>query len=104
MLWSDSFLSASALDLQLHDAPVQFVKRFGLRIDLHAQPARRLVHEIDRFVRQKAVGDCNGANNCAAATMAPSVMRTPWMDLVLLLQSPQDRDRILDGGSDTKTG
>ena len=50
-------LQRLALDLQLHDAPVELVELLGLGIDLHAQPRRRLVDQVDRLVGQEAVGD-----------------------------------------------
>ena len=50
-------LQGLALDLELDDAPVQFVQGFGLGVDLHAQAAGRLVHQVDGLVGQEAVGD-----------------------------------------------
>ena len=50
-------LERLALDLELDDAAVELVDLLGLRLCLHAQPRRRLVHQVDRLVRQEAVGD-----------------------------------------------
>ena len=50
-------LQRLALDLELHDAAVDLVELLGLGIDLHAQPRRRLVHQVDGLVGQEAVGD-----------------------------------------------
>ena len=50
-------LQRLALDLQLDQAPVEPVHRLGLGVDLHADPRRRLVDQVDRLVRQQAVGD-----------------------------------------------
>ena len=50
-------LQRLALDLQLHDAAVEFVQLFRLGIDLHAQARARLVHQVDGLVGQEAVGD-----------------------------------------------
>ena len=67
----------------------------GFEFDLHAQPRRRLVHQIDRLVGQEAVGDVavgqgrrgdDGGIGDAHAVM----------DLVFLLDAAQDRDRVLD--------
>ncbi len=68
---------------------------FGLGIDLHLQPRRRLVDQVDRFVRQETVGDVavrqrRGGDDRAVGD-AHAVM-----GLVLLLQAAQDRNRILD--------
>src|SRR5712671_4562413 len=48
-------LERLALDLELDDPPIDFVDRLGLGIRFHPQPARRLVHEVDGLVGQKAV-------------------------------------------------
>ena len=50
-------LERLALDLELDDAPVELVDRLGLGIDHHALARRRLVDQVDRLVRQEAVGD-----------------------------------------------
>ena len=50
-------LQRLALDLELNETPVEFVQLLRLGIDLHAQAARGLVHEVDGLVRQETVGD-----------------------------------------------
>ncbi len=45
------------LDLELEGPSIELVDLGRHRIDLDAQPRRRLVHEIDRLVGQEAVGD-----------------------------------------------
>ena len=45
------------LDAQPHDLAVDRVELFRLGIDLHLQPRRRLVDQVDRLVGQEAVGD-----------------------------------------------
>ncbi len=55
-------------DFQLHDAPFDFIDFRRQGINLHAQTRSRFVNQIDRFVRQKAVGNialrqcCSGNN------------------------------------------
>ncbi len=93
--WILLLLQRLALDLQLDDAPVQLVELLGLGVDLHAQPGGRLVHQVDRLVRQEAIGDVavrqgRGGDDRAIGD-AHAVM-----DLVLLLDAAQDRDRVLD--------
>ena len=46
-----------ALDLQLQDAPLDFVNFHRQRINLHAQAGRSLVNQVDGLVREKAIGD-----------------------------------------------
>ena len=50
-------LQGFPLDLELDDAAVEFIDFFRLRIDLHAEPRRGLVDQVDRLVRQEPVGD-----------------------------------------------
>ncbi len=50
-------LQRLALDLELDDPAVEILDLLGLGLDLHADPARRLVHQVDRLVGQEAVGD-----------------------------------------------
>jgi hypothetical protein len=96
-------LQRLALDLELHDAPVELIERLGLRVDLHAQARRRLVDEVDRLVGQEAVGDVAVGQHGGGDERA-SEMRTPVVHLVFLLEPAQDRDGVLDRRLGTKTG
>ena len=70
-------LQRLAFDLQLHDAAIELVQFLGFRIDRHAQPCGRLVHQIDRLVGQKPVGDVAVGEGRSGDDRA-SVIRTPW--------------------------
>ena len=86
-----------ALDLQLDAAALQLVELDGHRVDLHAQPARRLVDEVDRLVRQEASADVavrQHGRGDERRILDPHAV----MDLVALAQAAQDRDRLLDRG------
>ena len=90
-------LQRLALDLQLHDAAVELVQFLGLRVDRHAQPRRGLVHQVDRLVGQKAVGDVavgegRGGDDRRVGD-AHAVVQ-----FVFFLDAPEDRDRVLDRG------
>ena len=50
-------LQGLLLDLESDDLAVQRVQLLGLAIDLHLQPRRRLVHQVDGLVGEEAVGD-----------------------------------------------
>src|SRR5438094_789686 len=50
-------LQRFALDLEPRDGALDLVELGGHRVDLHAELRRGLVHEIDRLVRKKAIGD-----------------------------------------------
>ena len=84
-----------ALDLELNEAPVEPVHLLGLGVDLHSDPPRRLVDQIDRLVGELALGDVSmrerrGGDDGGVADVHPVV------DLVALLQPAEDRDRVLD--------
>ena len=87
-------LQGLALDLELDDPPVELVDGFGLGIDLHPEPARGLIDQVDGLVGQKpvrniAVGQRRRRYQCAVGD-ADAVV-----DLVFFFQPPQDRDRVL---------
>ena len=88
-------LQRLALDLELDDAAVELVERLGLGIDLHAQPRRGLVHQVDGLVGQEAVGDVavreRRRGDDRGIGDAHAVVQ-----LVLLLEAAQDRDGVLD--------
>ena len=83
------------LDLQPHDLAVDRVELVGLGIDLHLQPRRGLVDQVDGLVRQEAVGDVavrqGRRRHDRAVGDADAVVL-----LVLVLQAAQDRDGVLD--------
>jgi hypothetical protein len=89
------FLQRLALDLQLHDRAVDLIQLLRLGVDLHAQPAGRLVDQVDGLVGQEAVGDVavaeRGRGNDGAVGDAHAVMH-----FVALLEPAQDADRVLD--------
>ena len=84
-----------ALDLQLDPAALQLVELDRHGVDLHPQPARRLVHQVDRLVGQEALGDVavgqRGRGDQRGVRDPDAVV-----DLVALAQAAQDRDRLLD--------
>ncbi len=88
-------LQRLALDLELHDAPVELVERLGLGVDLHPQPRRGLIDQVDRLVGQEAVGDVavrqHRRGDQRGIGDAHAVMQ-----LVFLFQPAQDRDGVLD--------
>ena len=86
-----------ALDLELYEPPIDLVEFLGLRIDLHPQPRRRLVDEVDRLVRQEPVRDVAVRQRRRRDERA---VRYPHavVQLVFLLEAAQDRHRILDRG------
>jgi len=83
------------LDLEPHDFAVDRVEFLGFGIDLHLEPRRRLVDQIDGLVRQKTVGDVavrqGGSGNDRAVANADAVML-----FVFILEAAQDRDGVFD--------
>ena len=82
-------------DLELDAPALELVELDRHRIDLHPQPAGRLVDQVDRLVRQEAIADVavrkRGRGYQRGVGDADAVV-----DLVLLAQAAQDRDRLLD--------
>ena len=84
------------LDLELLRAALEHVELVRHRVDLDAQPAGGLVDQVDRLVRQEAVGDValgerrrgdqRGVHDAHAV-----------VHLVALAQAAQDRDRVGHG-------
>ena len=84
------------LDFQLHDAPLDLVDFHGQRIDLHAQACGGFVDQVDRLVRQKAVGDVavrkRGRGQNRGVLDAHAVVH-----FVALFQAAQNRNRVFHG-------
>ena len=85
-----------ALDLELHDAPLDLVELGGHRVDLHPQSRRRLVDEVDGLVGQEAVGDVAMGQHRRGHQRGVLDLHAV-VDLVALAQPAQDADRVLDG-------
>ena len=81
------------LDVELLDAPLHLVDLDGHGVDLDAQPAGRLVHEVDGLVGQEPVGDVavrqDGRGDQRRVLDADAVVH-----LVALLEPPQDGDGV----------
>ena len=96
-------LQRRALDLELHDAALDFVDLLRHRVDLDAQPRRGFVDQIDRLVGEEAVADVamreRRRGDDRVVGDAHAVVR-----LVALLEAAQDGDGALDVGSPTYTG
>ena len=84
------------LDLELPHAAFGLVELDGRRVDLHAEPRSRLVDEVDRLVREEAVGDVAiGEHGCGDEGGVADLDAV--VGLVALLQPTKDRDRVRDG-------
>ena len=86
-----------ALDLELDESSPAPVHLLGHGVDLHANAARRLVHEVDGLVGELASGNVavregGGGDEGRIGDVHAMV------DLVALLETAQDRDRVLDPG------
>ena len=83
------------LDLELQDVTVDLVDLGRLGVDLHADPRRGLIDQVDRLVGQEAVGDVAVGQRRRGDQRRvgdPHLV----VDLVLALEAAQDRDRVLD--------
>ena len=86
-------LQRLALDLELHDPPVEILDFLGLGFDLHADAARRLVHQVDRLVGQEAVGDVAVAERRRGDDRRVGDPHAV-VQLIFLLEAAQDRDGV----------
>ena len=88
-------LQGLLLDLEPDDLAVDGIELFRLGIDLHLQPRRGLIDQVDRLVGQEPVADVavreRRRRDQRAVGDAHAVMR-----LVFVLEAAQDRDRVLD--------
>ena len=83
------------LHLQPVDRPLQLVDLDRPGVDLHPQPGRGLVDQVDRLVRQEpggdvAVGQRRGGDQRGVGDLHLVVRLVPT------LETAQDRDRVLD--------
>ena len=92
-----------ALDLELDDAPLDLVDLLGQAVDLDPKPAGGFVHQVDRLVGQEPVADV-AVREVAAATMALSVIRTPWWTSYFSLRPRRIAIVSATFGSPTITG
>ena len=84
------------LDLQLSELTRGGVDLDRHAVEFHAQAACRLIDQIDGLVGQEAVGDVAIREVGSCHERAIGDMHTVE-DLVLLLQTTQDRNGVLDG-------
>ncbi len=85
-----------ALDFQLQNLTVELVQFRRLGIQLHLDARRRLVHEVNRLVRQKPVGDV-AMRQRRRRDQRGILDAHAVMDLVPLLEPAQNRDGRLNG-------
>ena len=90
-------LERLALHLELDDAPLEAVHLLGLGVDLHADARGRLVDQVDRLVRELAVGDVAVRERRRGDDRGIGDLHLV-VDRVALLEAAQDRDRVLDRG------
>ena len=84
--------------LHLHpvDGPAELVDLDRRGLDLHPQPRRRLVDEVDRLVGQLPAGDV-AVGQHRGRDQGGVGDGDAVVGLVLLLEAAQDRDGVLDG-------
>ena len=85
------------LDLHLGELALRQIDLFGHAVDLDAQTAGCLVHEVDGLVGQETIGDV-AVRQLRAGDDGGIGDAHAMMDLVLLLQAAKDGDGVLDRG------
>ena len=86
-----------ALDLELDQPPLELVHLLRLGVDLHLDACRGLVDQVDGLVGQEPVGDVAVRELGRGDDRRVGDLDT-MMQLVLLLQTAQDGDGVLDRG------
>src|SRR5207237_9560806 len=83
------------LDVALQDLTLHLVDLLRQRVDLDPQPARRLVHQVDRLVGEETVADVAVRES---RRRHESVIRYPYavVYFIALLQPAENRDRVFD--------
>ena len=94
---SDLLLQRDLLDLELQDAALDDVDLGRQRVDLDAQLAGRLVHQVDGLVGQEPVREVAIGQHSRADERAVLDAHTV-VHLVALLQAAQDADGVFDTG------
>ena len=90
------FLQSSLLDLQLQDFTPQFIQLCGHGIHLCLDQSARFVHQVNGFIRQEPVGNITMGQRRRRYQRGVCDLDS-MVYLIPLLQSTQDRDRILHG-------
>src|SRR5699024_9433410 len=83
------------LHLQAVDGAAELIDLDRSRVDLHPQPAGRLVDEVDGLVGQLPAGDV-AVRHRGRGHEGAVIDRDLVVGLVALLESAEDRDRVLD--------
>ena len=86
-----------AFDLELDEAPFEPVQLFRFRVDLDADAARGLVHEVDGLVRQLSIGDVAVRQRGRGDDRGIGDLHA-MVHLVALFQPAQDGDGVRDVG------
>ena len=89
-------LERRLFDLQLHDLSSQRIQFLRHGIHLGADRSAGFVHQVDGLVRQETVGDV-AVGEGGGGHQGVVVDGDPVIDLVSLLQSSEDGDRVFHG-------
>ena len=84
------FLKSRLLDLKLHDLSGEFIQLRRHGIELRLDHCARFIHEVNGLIRKETVGKgCRRYKRGIGDLYA-------MINLITVLQSTKDRDRILD--------
>ena len=88
-------LQGDLLDLETADDPLDLVDLDGARVDLHPQPRRGLVDEVDGLVGQEPRGDVAIGKRCGSDQCGVGDAHAV-VHLVPVLQAAEDADGVFD--------
>ena len=89
------FLESCLLDLQLHDLSGEFIQLRRHGIELRLDHCTRFIHEVDSLIRKETIADITVGKGCRCYKSGIGNLYA-MINLITVLQSTKDRDRILD--------
>ena len=89
------FLESCLLDLKLHDLSGKFIQLRRHGIELRLDHCTRFIHEVNGLIRKETVADITVGKSCRCYKRRIGDLYAV-IDLITVLQSTKDRNRILD--------
>ena len=89
------FLKSRLLDLQLHDLSGEFIQLRRHGIELRLDHCAGFIHEVDSLIRKETIADITVGKGCRRYKRGIGDLYA-MINLITVLQSTKDRNRILD--------
>ena len=89
------FLKSRLLDLKLHDLSGEFIQLCRHGIELRLDHCAGFIHEVDSLIRKETITDITVGKGCRRYKRGIGDLYA-MINLITVLQSTKDRNRILD--------